>query len=105
MASEPPESRMSEAAGVLLAASRDGVARHSGQDLIVAEAEFLAVGLPDQHVLHVLMIPGAEVGPAFLAAIEFVPFQGLDYSRRVGGAGPLHGFENLRHGRVAEVTA
>src|ERR687888_254481 len=100
-----PSPRISEAADVLLASSRDGVARHGGQDLVVAEAEFLAVSLADEHVLHMLVVPGAEIGPSLLEAVELVPFEGLDHRCGVRRTGAAHRLQDLHHRRVAEVTA
>src|SRR5437879_11145820 len=71
----------------------------------MAKAELLAVGLPNEHVLHMLVVPGAEEGPSFLQAVELVPFQRFDHGGRVGRAGPAHRFQDLHHGRVAEVAA
>src|SRR5207302_8865861 len=71
----------------------------------MAKAELLAVGLPDEHVLHMLVVPGAEEGPSFLQAVELVPFQRFDHGGRVGRAGPAHCFQDLHHGCIAEVAA
>ena len=69
------------------------------------QPKLLAVGLTDEHVLYVLMVPGAEVGLAHLAAVEHMTFQGFDDGGGVGGAGPLHGFQDLRHGSIPEIAA
>src|SRR5437660_10179074 len=52
-----------------------------------------------------LVVPGAEVGPAFLESIEVVPFQRLDDGGGVGRAGPADRLQDLHHGCVAKIAA
>jgi len=58
-----PNRAISEAAGVLLTASSDDVAPAPwpGSDSGPARVPF--IGLPDEHVLHVLWSQAREVGP------------------------------------------